>query len=151
MLSGVFIKSPQKLRRSVRSLNISMPTENTTFPLISSSSTSLNPNTDVTNSYSTLLHTAGTSSLTLTSTAPPTHPPWLALTSAHSYSLTNTNAATLDSVTKLSPLTPGSDLAPILTSIQPRLSTRSAITSQTLQPRDFTQTAITSRIEGKSL
>ncbi|MCI4379489.1 hypothetical protein PGIGA_G00228910 [Pangasianodon gigas] len=41
----------------------------------------------------------------------------------------------------------GSDLVPILSSVQPRLSTRAAITGLTFQPRDFTQTAVTSRIE----
>ncbi|XP_053355831.1 phosphatidylinositol phosphatase PTPRQ [Clarias gariepinus] len=41
----------------------------------------------------------------------------------------------------------GSDSVPIVSSIQPRLSTRSAITGMTFQPRDFTQTAVTSWIE----
>ncbi|XP_017320619.3 phosphatidylinositol phosphatase PTPRQ isoform X1 [Ictalurus punctatus] len=41
----------------------------------------------------------------------------------------------------------GSDPVPILSSIQPRLSTRSVITGMTLQPHDFTQTAVTSRID----
>ncbi|KAK3549019.1 hypothetical protein QTP70_025091, partial [Hemibagrus guttatus] len=142
MLSGVSNDSSQALRRLARSLNMSTATEHITRALISSGLTSLTvtekPNTDATNS-----HTAGTSSLTLTSTATPTRPPWLTVVSAHSSSM----AVTLDSVTNFPSLISGSDPGPILSSAQPRLSTRVAITGLTLQPRDFTQTSVTSRIE----
>ncbi|KAF5893565.1 phosphatidylinositol phosphatase PTPRQ isoform X3, partial [Clarias magur] len=128
MLSGVSSGSSQALHRSSRSLDISTATGHTAFTLSSSSLPSLTitekANTDATNSHDT----AVTSRLTPTSTATPTHPPWLALTSA------NTNPVTLDSVANFSPLTSGSDSVPIVSSTQPRLSTRSAITGMTVQP-----------------
>ncbi|XP_046721007.1 phosphatidylinositol phosphatase PTPRQ-like isoform X2 [Silurus meridionalis] len=143
-LSGVSNDSTQALHRSARSLNISEASDPTSVPLSSSSLTHFTatekPNTDTTDSHFTLLHTAGTSSLTLTSTAPPTRPPWLALTSTHGSSNTNTNA--VDLVTNVSSLTPGSDLGPIMSSVRPHLSTRAAITGTM-----FTQTAAMSQIE----
>ncbi|GAA6106524.1 phosphatidylinositol phosphatase PTPRQ isoform X3, partial [Tachysurus ichikawai] len=148
MLSGVSSNGSQALHRSARSLNTSTATEHTAFTLISSGFTGLTvtekPNTD---SHSTLLHTAGTSSLTLTSTPTPTRPPWLTVVSAHSSSMANTNAVTMHSVPNFPSLTSGSDPGLILSSVQPRLSTRAAITGLTLQSRDFTQTAFMSRIE----
>ncbi|TSL75304.1 Phosphatidylinositol phosphatase PTPRQ [Bagarius yarrelli] len=151
MLSDVSGNSSPALRRSARSLNTSTAAESTTFSPISSSLPSLTVtekrSSNATISAFTLLHTAETSSLTLTSTAPVTHPPWLALTSAHSSSTATTNSETPNSVTNFPPLTSGLDPGLVLSSAQPRMSTRAVNTGLTLQPRDFTQTAVTSRID----